>query len=263
MVEILECLRVGGNAPLKTISDFDSISARDICLDGIGIIHQPRLEEIRDMGFDKYRNCLAFISIDMDSLMKVLKISEEKIPEGLVPFDIFSIDAKAMEILLSALQPFFVSKLEFSEKHKAIVSVSVGSNNSFLGKIDRENFPLVRNVIMEISGLEIKDDFNAKPKNEKAKKIMEQLAKGRAKLAASKRNKKEEERNSLWNIIGAVAACSSTYNLTNIWQLTVLQLYDQFARINNRFYLDIMATRWCAWGEDKFDHDPWYSVPEK
>jgi len=248
---------------LKVISSFDSISARDIYLDGIGVIHQPRLEEIREMGFDNYRNCLALISVDMDSLVKIFKLPEGEIPAELVPFDIFSINAKTMEILLNSLRPFFVSKLEFSEKHKTIVSISTNSEKQFLGKIDRENFSLVRNAIMEISGLEVKDDLNTKPKNEKTKKIMEQLSKGRAKLAASKRNKKEEERNSLWNIIGAVAACSSTYNLTNIWQLTVLQLYDQFARINNSFYLDIMATRWCAWGEDKFDHDPWYSVPEK
>lgn len=247
---------------MKEVTNFDSISARDIYLEGIGIIHQPKLGEIRDMGFDTYRNYLALVSVDMSSLAKIMQLPEE-IPDELVPFDIFSISANAMELLLNSLRPFFVSKLEFSEKHKAIMSVSIDKERQFLGKIDRENFPLVRNVIMEISGLEVKENLDSKPKSDKAKKIAEQLAKGRAKLQASKRNTKEEEQNSLWNIIGAVAACSNTYNLSNIWDLTVLQLYDQFARINNRFYLDIMATRWCAWGEDKFDHDPWYSVPEK
>ena len=36
---------------------------------------------------------------------------------------------------------------------------------------------------------------------------------------------------SLWNIIGAVTSRHPSLNLTNIWQLTVYQLYDQFARI--------------------------------
>ncbi len=246
---------------MREISKFDLISGRDIVLEGIGKIHQPTLSEIRDIGFETYYNHLSLIAIDVDSLTKVFDLPEDSFPQGMVPFDFFAISAKTMEILLDSLRPFFTDRLEFSEKHKTIVTIPLSSSAQLLGRIDRENFEIVRNTILTISGFDVPKETDAKPKSEKAKKIAEQLAKGRAKLAASKRNKKEEERNSLWNIIGAVAACSMNYNLSNIWQLTVAQLYDQFARINNRFYLDIAATRWCAWGEDKFDHDPWYSAP--
>ena len=248
---------------MNDITDFDLISGRDVFLEGIGTIHQPLLQDIREMGFETYNRHLSIIATDMHALASLFAIPEEEIPEELVPFDIFSISPKAMELLLDSLRPFMADKLEFSEKHKAIVTISIANSKSSLGKIDRENFHIVKNAILKISGIAVREEADAKPKNEKAKKIFEQLAKGRAKMAASRQSKKENERSSLWNIIGAVAACSMTYNLTNIWQLTVAQLYDQFARINNRFYLDIMATRWCAWGEDKFDHDPWYSVPEK
>lgn len=245
------------------VSKFDLISARDIYLEGIGTIRQPRLSEIRDLGFDTYNNYLALISVDMHTLAKFFELPEEEIPEDLIPFDVFSIKSNFMELLLNPLRLFFVDKLEFSEKHKAIVTISVKNDKKSIGKIDRDNFSIVKNVIMEISGISVREDESAKPQNEKAKQIMERLAKGRAKMNAAHQNKKDAERNSLWNVIGAVAACSMTYNLTNIWQLTIAQLYDQFARINNRFYLDIMATRWCAWGNDKFEHDPWYSVPNE
>lgn len=248
---------------MKEISDFDLISGKDIYLEGIGTIHQPLLQDIKEMGFETYNSYLSIISIDMHTLATLFRISEEDIPEELVPFDIFSINSKSMELLLSSLRPFMVDKIEFSEKHKAIVTISTQKGKTSLGKIDRENFHIVKNTILKISGIAVREENDVKPKNEKAKKIFEQLAKGRAKMAASRQNNKENERVLLWNIIGAVAACSMTYNLINIWQLTVAQLYDQFARINNRFYLDIMATRWCAWGENKFEHDPWYSVPEK
>lgn len=247
---------------MKEISKYDLISGSDIFLDGIGTIHQLTLEEIKKIGFETYLNHLAIIAIDIKSLVKWLGLPEGDIPEELIPFDIFSINKNSMDILIGSLQPFFVDKLEFSDKHKAIVSVSVNKDKPFIGKVDRDNFSVVKNVIMEISGISVREDESAKPQNEKAKQIMERLAKGRAKMNAARQNKKDAERNSLWNVIGAVAACSMTYNLTNIWQLTVAQLYDQFARINNRFYLDIMATRWCAWGEGKFEHDPWYRVPE-
>lgn len=234
-------------------------------MDGIGTLHQPTLAEIRDMGFETYYNHLSLIAIDIEQLAKLLQLPEEVNLEGVVPFDIFSINKKTMDLLLNSLRPFFADKLEFSEKHKTILSISSTPSAQGLGTIDRENFVIVKNAIMEISRIAIKEPVNKKPMSETAKRISEQLAKGRAKMEAAKKKTKtkDEERSTLWNIIGAVAACSKTYNLLNIWELTVAQLYDQFARINNEFYLNIMATRWCAWGEDKFEHDPWFSVPEE
>jgi hypothetical protein len=60
------------------------------------------------------------------------------------------------------------------------------------------------------------------------------------------------------NLVAAVSAKHNSYNLFNIWGLTVYQLYDQFARIDIGVQLDIYGTRWAAWGQDAFDTGIWF-----
>lgn len=251
------------------LSKFDLMSGNEIYIEGVGRIRQPTLKEIKDVGFENYYNKLSLITVDMSQLIELFGLQEKDMPEDIVPFDIFSISEDSAAFLLDSLQFFFIDKLEFAMKHRAFISildfpktnrkVDIEVN---IGKIDRTNFQMVRDVILEMSGFTVDETKDARPKNETAKRILEKLAQGRAKMESSKKNVKDTESHALWNIIGAVAACSTTYNLNNIWDLTVWQLYDQFARINNQFYLNIMAMRWCAWGEDQFDCTPWYSEPK-
>ena len=63
---------------------------------------------------------------------------------------------------------------------------------------------------------------------------------------------------SLWNIIGAVTSRHPSLNLTNIWQMTVYQLYDQFARVRDQVAFDVYSTRWAVWGKDKLDQSLWF-----
>lgn len=77
--------------------------------------------------------------------------------------------------------------------------------------------------------------------------------------AASQKQKAADERAlSLSSIISAVAARHHSLNILNIWDLTVYQLYDQFAQLNKSLQVDVSSMRWAAWGQEPFDFSLWY-----
>ena len=76
----------------------------------------------------------------------------------------------------------------------------------------------------------------------------------------SKRNKAIE----IPNLISSIAAKSKSLNYTNIWKLTVYQLYDQFKREQMGEFLDIQKTSVAAYGnkEKQFKGNKWYAYQE-
>ena len=92
--------------------------------------------------------------------------------------------------------------------------------------------------------------------NKRAKEAWERLMKYREEMR--KKPQKVDPSFSLWNIIGAVTSRHPSLNLTNIWQLTVYQLYDQFARIREQVNFDVYSARWAVWGKDKLDQSLWF-----
>lgn len=79
-------------------------------------------------------------------------------------------------------------------------------------------------------------------------------------IPLDKAKKKEQPSNdyTLPNIISAVCAKHSSLNLLNIWDLTILQLYDQFRRLNVITYESVEGLRWAAWGEDSIELSAWF-----
>lgn len=81
------------------------------------------------------------------------------------------------------------------------------------------------------------------------------MQKGRAEL---RKAKNQDGNIDLLNLISAVSARGCGYTLFDIWDLTVYQLYDQFARMNVNVQMDIYSSRWAAWGRDDFDVSLWF-----
>ena len=63
-------------------------------------------------------------------------------------------------------------------------------------------------------------------------------------------------------MVSALAVQHNSLNLSNIWDLTVYQLYDQFFRQNNKNQLDIHAMNYAGWGGE-FDPTSWFRALDK
>lgn len=250
---------------MKYLSDFDRISGRAVIVSGVKI-RQPKLEEVRLVGSETFYSYLSVINADAGKLIKTIfgdGVGEE-IPPEITTYDFFMLSDKLAPTLIEALQFFVDGELHYSEKHGAILFLSNGNAGELAVKFDADIFARVKATIDEICGFEVDDDLK-KTHMQNEKKCLEIISKleaGREKMRKSKGKTDESNGMELWNIIGAVAAKSPSYNLSNIWNLTLCQLYDQFSRCNNDFYLGMAATRWCVWGEDSFDHEPWFKLPD-
>lgn len=209
-------------------------------------IRQPTLDDIRKIGYWRYRSYLSSLMIDKDVLKDVLGDEFKQILDEVSVFQIVGYIEELRSVFLEALSFFVVEPLFWNGECFASEDCILSDND----------LDAVKKMICKLSYISIKE--KEKPpefKSKKAKEIYEKLQKGRAALEKAKGVNANME---LSNLIGAVSGRHAGYNLFNIWGLTVYQLYDQFSRIDTNVQLGIYGQRWAAWGEDKFDTTVWY-----
>lgn len=190
---------------------------------------------------------------------------EEKL--NISVYDLLTQDAQTALLLQNALNFFIKEDVEYSPEYKAFAvkgNVMVKEQDKMvekyatIGAISKENYQDVVDVICQRNNIKTKDVIDpSKVKSKKALSILEKIKKGREKMAKANKADKNME---LGNIISAVANRSPSLNITNIWDLTVFQLWDSFARLTNNNIYDINAASVSAWGDkDKqFDFNGWY-----
>ena len=182
-------------------------------------------------------------------------------------YDLLIQDSQTALLLQTALNFFIKEDVKYSPEHKEF-SVSgevvvkeqdkMVEKYTVIGVISRENYQDVVDVICQRNNIKTKDVADpAKVKNKKALAILQKIKKGAEKMA---KTSKADENMELGNIISAVANRSQSLNITNIWELTVFQLWDCFARLTNNNVYDINAASVSAWGDKdkKFDFNGWF-----
>lgn len=213
-------------------------------------IYPPTLDDIRKIGYNVYQS---YINILAGSKEDFLEGFGAKIPEFkgdtlvfLTTFPLFR------DILIEALSFFLRREIRYDEKYGYLLE-----DDSVL---EFDEIREIKRIILQLSYIDVKDEpGKLKYKNAKAKKIYERIQALKAEQA--KRNKKKADPDmELANLIGAVCAFSPSYNLTNIWQLTIFQFYDQYIRLNTKVYIDISGVRWAAWGKEDFQWDLWHKA---
>lgn len=190
---------------------------------------------------------------------------EEKL--NISVYDLLIQDAQTALLLQTALNFFIKEDVEYSPKHKEFAvrgNVMVKEQDkmvekyAIIGVISRDNYQDVVDVICQRNNIKTKDvaDPN-KVKSKKALAILQKIKKGRDEMAKATKSDKNME---LGNIISAVANRSQSLNIVNIWDLTVFQLWDCFARLTNNNVYDINAASISAWGDKdkKFDFNGWF-----
>ena len=240
----------------------------------VGGILSPTLQDIADIGgTDVYQYYVNVLLIDTEGFLAMQQHPNDSVGTSsvVVPeIDIFEkfTETKESALLLQNILNFFIKEdVVFSLDDKLFEvkgNVVVKENNEMVDKyatigiISKENYKDVVNVICQRNNIQTKDlDDPSKTKSKKALAIMEKLKKGREKMAKTTKADKNME---LGNIISAVANKSPSLNMINIWELTVYQLWDCFARLNNLNAYEINTTSVSVWGDkdNKFDFNGWF-----
>jgi len=240
----------------------DLLSGDSILVENAGHFRSPYLYELKPtqgIGWLKYMLYLNIFAWDKTQIIKyaeILQISGLKAFNGkdvLTKFDVITLIPQVRTLLLEALSFFMVERLEWNEPNRCFISFV---EDRPVGIISRDNFESIFQTILQLNYVGLsKDKTPLKFSSEEAKKKWE-LAQEFLKKQAKKPTDKQTNY-SLGNIISKLCCVHNSYNLLNVYNLTVFQLYDQFfqccylrtAELNERVY--------TIHGGDDFHMDSW------
>lgn len=232
---------------MVSIDHFQLLRGKDvrIQINDFCEVRQPTLGDIADIGHDRYQSYLSTFLVKKSELLKTLGAEDGPEYDPYSLWDIMLIIPELRANLLAGLD-FFV-----------IGAVSVCDGSICVDGHPFSNMDLhdIAAAVAQISCIETDDESQHVFASERARRVWEKMQKGKAQLRKAKNQDGDID---LFNLISAVAARECGYTLFNIWDLTVYQLYDQFARINVGVQMDIYGSRWAAWGKDDFDVSLWF-----
>jgi hypothetical protein len=250
-----------------------------------------KLREIKDFGYSKYMRNLQWITISIDDFINSVEDVEKREylrKQSIKAFDFYiKLGGKDfLEMLLTSLKMIFKSDdirvlddgviaidfvklgiFELDDNGK----ISVNSekldalNEDEVMLIHRENFDDIVNVVKLQNYLEkpsAKKESDENPVDEETKKLMEHMKQMREKVEAKKKAQKQADKGDsdidISDIISAVSSKSNSINKLNIWDLTLYQLYDEYARLELIDNYDFSIKAMMA-GAEKVDLKHWSS----
>lgn len=251
----------------------------------IGSIKSPTLLDVSRIGYQTYQSYLNLLLMNISSYysfidkyeesyfynytnsQKELVIQVKREYENFTDdqkinvtfFDIFIFDVLFCQQLVEALNFFFQEDVEY-DFNARIFNIYRRENNekTLIGFINSSNYDDITDIILQRVNVQKSiSEENVKVKNKLAAKFLEKIKKGE-----EKKNKKEDKKTELGNIISSLSSHSKSLNIVNIWDLTVYQLYDQFRKQQHDDMYKINSINVSVWGnkDGKFDNSQWFSL---
>lgn len=229
----------------------------------------PKLKIIRDeeqCGYFKYLNYLyPFCTTKEDLLTQAslmdwyLNLSSEE-QSAITVYNLLTYFDR--DKLQQAIQFFVQERVVYQKKTNSFLLCKGKSSRTSVATINNDNFFVLCDGIRQLnyrSGVsdDNPDDFTFR--SEKAKEKYKKMLKLRQQfLSAKQKTNGNDNSYELGNVVTSLSAKSSTYNLLNIFDLTVYQLYDQFTKTIRNNQIDTYAHKWAAWGTEDFDFSLWF-----
>lgn len=242
---------------------FDMLSGDSVPLYGVGHIRSPKLKELKPtegIGLQAYKFYLNVLSWDKDGFIKYDQLMHYRMVaklnrECFNVFDVVTLLPQTRELCRGVLSFFMVEKIDWNDKERKFI-VFRQEDGIPVGEINRTNFEDIRAAILQCNyvGLDC-DDRPAVIADQKTKDLWDK-AQAFLKDQASKSDTNAPEYH-LSNIISKVCAVHPSYNLLNVYELTIFQLYDAFLQIGYMRSADLSARIFSNHGGEKFRFEDW------
>ena len=250
------------------------ISPYPLKLEKIGQIKSLTLEEIfsPSVTYPVYNSYLSFLLLTPETYYE--EIAKSKLSwynslssdqrNEITTFDLICNDVSLQMTFTKIFNLFFVEDVSWDNINQVFIVRTKDSDGKVvtIGVIHKNIFYELCDIILQRCAINRKntDVDISTVKSKKVKKILDKLKKGRKNIKPSKRNKSVE----IPNLISAIAVKSKSINYTNIWKITVYQLYDQFKREQEDVFLDVLKTSVAAYGnkDKRFKGNEWYACQE-
>ena len=242
----------------------------------VGTIRKPKLQAIGEMGFDQFKFLESFMTITPKDYYRIYNASSsngyweslsENEQESFTMFQAISKDESLQEIFLILLRFFFEEPVDYHSGFFIIMKPGTVVHedmtmDEIVGVLNEELFLQVLNILKQICGMKVEDDeFENIPesmfKNEKARAMYERMKKNKIEDMSEQKDYLDY---TIPNIISKVCARHPSINYTNVWELTLYELLDNFSAMRVGAIYDIDQTRVSVWGDENntFKLDTWY-----
>lgn len=249
------------------LSYFDLLSGRPIQVSGIGHVKSPKLKDIApdgEINQDTYDIFLGVLSWDKDKIIlydeKMQYHGVDKLKnEGLSVFDVMTLLPQTRELCGFALSFFIEESVAWDQSKRAYVIFYKNADGTVkeVGLINKRNFDYVRKLLLQLNYIGLDEDEAPVRHSSDASKdawdrVQDYLA-NQAKTS-SKEDKKEYH---LGNIISKLCAAHPSYNLFNVYELTIFQLYDSFFQLGYIRSSNLSERIFSNHGGEKFKFEEW------
>jgi hypothetical protein len=189
------------------------------------------LKEIKDVGYIQYNQYLSILTLKKEELLPELKDQDISV------FDIIlKSDSSVLKNLLVETLSLFLHQNKddvLIHHHYGLIFGGATKNPNDCLIVNDENFNEIVEVIKLQNGIVSPNEADSfAPQDDKAKSIIAKFKKGREEVKKTKTKSNKNDGNiDFADIVSAVSTKSNTYNKSNIWDLTIYQLYDEYKRL--------------------------------
>lgn len=247
---------------------FDLLSGEPVFVEGVGHLRSPHLKEIYPLsgiGYTGYNLYRAFLSWDKEMLLKydrlfqfrgVDKLAEKE--EVLSVFDMVTLLKPSRELCAEVMSFFMMEDLVWDEENRKFVATLTDDDGQHVsGEINRSNFEEVRGMMLQLNYVNLdKDTVVTKYSSEESKRLWEK-AQQFLKQQAEKESGEDKPEYHLSNIVSKICASHPSYNLLNIGDLTIFQLYDTFFQFGYMRSIQLSERIFSNHGGDEFNFNDW------
>lgn len=235
----------------------DALTGEPILLDGVGHIRSPQLREIgpSGIGWNTYNMYLFITKSGVDQVTQLLKIDGAH-------DDVFSLviaDASLRALYQEALN-FFISETVIYDADicgyvVANVLDDMDAVPQVTGVITRENFDDVRAAILELNYIPLSKTDVKSEYSSSAAEIAWKRMQAYEQQAANKSG--HDDASSIGNLISKLCVIHPSYNLLNVYDLTVFQFYDAFYQCSYMRSISFSEAIVSNHGSDSFHFEDW------
>lgn len=240
----------------------DLISGDSIPVKGIAHFRSPRLRELKptegigDWTYNFYLNILLWVKSDFVRFLRMIggksyRLLDEN--QKLETFDVATFADSTCGLLREAMA-FFIDEDLIWDKGKHIYTCISRKTGEQVGQINRDNFEEVRDMMLQMNYIRVGGTKNPLRHSSKKAQILWEKAQEYLKDGKGRR---PDKRMDIGNVISKLCAASNTYNLLNIYDLTVFQLYDQFFQLGYLRAAGLSERIYCNHGGKDFQAEAW------
>ena len=225
-------------------------------------IHQPTIREIAYVGERTFYHAASVLRVNGEELSLRQELTDEdksfllsqtnfQILMSMVNSD--NDEARQIKASLTIFLAILFPKHTIEIEERMIILTAIDGSGMVI--VDENGFESLRDVVGEILCLNKSSSEEFNPANEKAREIAEKIKRGRAKAAAQRGEKSEQEDSILSRYISGLSIGTNSLDINKILGLTLYQLFDQLERYGLYTAYDMSLKAKLAGAKDVEDVD--------